>query len=40
MNEQVLVNMLIEMSREVPNDMEYGGKVRLLLNKYIEKLED
>ena len=37
MNEQVLVNMLIALSDDKPNDMEFGGLARLLLNKYINQ---
>lgn len=38
MNEQILVNMLIALQIEEPNDMEFGGKVRMLLRKYKEGL--
>jgi|SaaInlStandDraft_1057018.scaffolds.fasta_scaffold1548751_1 hypothetical protein len=34
MNERVLVNMLLQLSNDKPNDMEFGRLVRLLLNKY------
>lgn len=36
MNEQILVNMLIALQIEEPNDMEFGSKVRMLLRKYKE----
>ena len=37
MNERILVNMLLELKREEPNDMEFGGLVRQLLYKYEQR---
>lgn len=36
MNEMVFTNMIIELSREEPNDMEFGNKTRMLIRKYEE----
>ena len=37
MNKQVLVNMLLQLSNDKPNNMEFGGLVRLLLDKYMKQ---
>ena len=37
MNERVLVNMLLQLNNDKPNDMEFGRLTRLLLNKYMKQ---
>ena len=34
MNKQVLINMLLQLKDDKPNDMEFGGLVRKLLVEY------
>ena len=40
MNERVLVNMLLQLNDDKPNDMEFGRLVRLLLNKYKNRVPE
>lgn len=40
MNERVLVNMLLQLNDDKPNDMEFGMLVRLLLNKYKNRVPE
>ena len=40
MNERVLVNMLLQLNNDKPNDMEFGRLTRLLLNKYKNRVPE
>ena len=40
MNERILVNMLLQLSNDKHNNMEFGRLVRLLLNKYTNRVPE
>lgn len=38
MLERQLIASLIQMREDIPNDMEFGGRVRFLLGRYMNKV--
>lgn len=38
MLERQLITSLIQMRDDIPNDMEFGGRVRFLLGRYLRKV--
>ena len=39
MLESRLIDSLIQMRDDIPNDMEFGGRVRFLLGRYLSKMD-